>query len=82
MVVSWLAARGVSVNPLSDATLVLASLAGIRAITAKTRWQLVLADVLLVIGILPALFGGVGLLYLPSLGLITAGISRPRRNHH
>jgi len=63
------------VNALNAVTVILGIIAGLLAFAGDQRpLVLGLAEVILILGLAPALFGGVGLLYLPSVVLIAIGL--------
>lgn len=67
--------RDVGLNPLNGWTIALGLAASIIALLAPTRPSVVLASIaLMVLAMLPALIGGVGLLYLLPIGLLVRGL--------
>jgi hypothetical protein len=73
----WVVVRGVGLNPFVAWTLLVASVAGLLAMWRQTRPVLLLAAGLLVLAALPAMFAGVGLVYLPSVLLLGVGVVDP-----
>jgi polyferredoxin len=68
------------VNPLNLWTIVLGAIAGSLALQRRpTRLALLVAVIVLAGAALPALIGGVGWLYLPSMVLLIAEIVSPAR---
>lgn len=72
-------ARDVGLNPLNGWTIGLGLLGGAVAIRAATVTDRVAATVIVLLAAVPALLGGMGLLYVPSLALIPLGGRRARR---
>jgi hypothetical protein len=69
------------VNPLNLWTVLLGAIAGTLALQRRpTRLALFVSIVLLVGAALPALIGGVGYLYVPSIILLVVEILAPARN--
>lgn len=74
LVVSVAASSSVGIDFLNMLTPVAASGAGVLGFFGSRNVRsLIAADVLLLVAILPALIGGVGLLYVPSLVLFIVG---------
>ena len=71
-------ARGVGLNVLNGWTIVIGAGGGLFAITRPQPPALGVASALVFLAMLPALFGGLGLLYLPAQVLI-APLRRQRR---
>lgn len=73
-------ARGVGINLLNGWTILLGLAAGFLIILRPSElWSGDIALLLLVLAVVPALVGGVGLLYIPSIALI--GLARQRNGH-
>ena len=66
--------RDVGLNPVNEWTILLGGAAGARAMRAGRRWRVAVALALLVAAALPASPGGMGLLYAPSVGLLTGAL--------
>lgn len=62
--------RGVGLNAFNGWTIAVGIAGGVMANAGRRMADLVIAVGLLLIAMLPAMFGGLGLLYLPSLALI------------
>lgn len=70
--------RGVDFNVLNAWTLLLGAVGGVLALTAKSKGWVVGALAFLVLAALPALFGWVGWLYLPSIVLLSIALARSK----
>lgn len=67
-----LVARGVELNILSGWTIMMGIAGGVVALKAVSRLSLLVAGMSFVLAMLPAMIGGVGFLYVPSLVLVVA----------
>jgi hypothetical protein len=70
--------RDVGLNPFNGWTIGLGLIGGAVAIRAATVTETVVATVIVLLATVPALLGGMGLLYVPSLVLIPLGGRRAR----
>ena len=68
--------RDVGFNPLNGWTIVLGFFAAGLFLARSDRASVVAACILLMLAMLPALIGGVGLLYLPALVLGAIGVGK------
>lgn len=70
--------RDVGINVLNGWTIVLGLTAGLLAVAAPRRPMFVVAAIVItVLGMLPALVGGLGLIYALPIGMLLAGLPRP-----
>lgn len=69
--------RDVGLNPLNGWTIALGLAGGVLAMRASSLAETVAASVLVLLALVPALVGGFGLVYVPSLVLIPLGARRP-----
>lgn len=65
--------RDAGPNWLNGSTIVLGAAGGVLAVVAVNRLQLAAAWVVMLLAMAPALIGGLGLLYVPSLILLPIG---------
>lgn len=75
-----LPSRDVDLNVANGWTLVLGAIGGVLALSATSRLRCLTSAAVIVLAALPALFGWVGWLYAPSIGLLVAAMRAPTRD--
>lgn len=72
----WVSSREVGLNVANGWTIISAATAGVVVLLWAKRWACVLAAFLILLALVPAVFGGIGFLYVPSLAMFIVGASR------